>query len=88
MLGLIREVKYGGGLCGDGGGLFIVGHHKLLYNSPLVGYGVSHIKHLIIHFSEDVGVDTCEWPEHIGRHRGSVCAAELVSVYTGLNLTF
>ena len=74
-------------MCGDGGVLFYVGHHKLLYNSLLVGDGVSHIIHVVIHFVEDTGGDTSGWPVWIGRHGGGVCAAALVGASTGLTLT-
>ena len=44
-------MEYGGGLCENGGGLFGVGRLGLLYNSLLVFDGVSHIIHVVIHFS-------------------------------------
>ena len=62
MLDFIWEGEDGGGFCGDGGGLFGVGKHKLLQNSLIAGDGVSHIIHVVIHFVNDVGGDAVGWP--------------------------
>ena len=60
FLEFVGEGEYGGDLCVNGGGLFGVGHHELLYKSFLVGDGISYIIHAVIHFVEDVGGDTGE----------------------------
>ena len=73
-------------MCGDGRGLFGVGCHELFKNSLIVGDGVGHVVHIIIHFVEDVGGDAGDLPGWLILHSGGVDATKLVRSSTGLDL--